>query len=227
MHRREVRSFVCRTTKLSPFLESMWNHLWPEFGVSWHKGMAALNFDLIFGRSAGKVLEIGFGEGKSLSWMAQHSKDQDFIGIEVYRKGVARLLTEIQSHQLSNIRILCGDAVQILQEAIPDESIERVQIFFADPWPKTRHHKRRLIQSNFVSLLRKKLRLHGTLHLATDWEDYAHHMMSILSKDPHFRNQAGELQFSERPAYRPITKYEERGIKLGHKSYDLIFQKLK
>ncbi len=178
----------------------------------------------IFKRESQKILEIGFGNGRSLAQMAAQSPKKDFIGIEVYKQGIAELLNLIEKMQLSNIRIFWGDAAYLLN-SIKDDSLDGIQIYFSDPWPKNRHHKRRLIQRNFVAQIASKLKNSGYFHLATDWKDYANHMMSVISNNTKFRNVAGHTQFSSRPDYRPITKYEQRGIHLGHPSWDLIFER--
>lgn len=179
----------------------------------------------VFGRPHEKILEIGFGDGQSLATMAKEAPDKDFIGVEVYKTGVCSLLATIEKEGLENIRIFCADALEVLEHKIPDASLAGIQIFFADPWPKTRHHKRRLIQSAFIALVAKKIKPGGFLHLATDWMDYAHQMMSVMSDSPLFENAAGFGQFTPRPSYRPLTKYEQKGLEKGHQTWDLIFKR--
>lgn len=186
-----------------------------------------INWDLLFGRKATKrIIEIGFGMGQSLLAMAMAAPSQDFIGIEVYRSGVGSLLADLEAQHITNVRVFCMDAVVVLEQAISDASVDRVQLFFPDPWPKKRHHKRRLIQSAFVEKVAKKLRTGGVLHIATDWEDYAHHSLEVLSQSPSFINLVDlPSKFIKRPDYRPLTKYEKRGKNLGHGVWDLIFVK--
>lgn len=231
---RSVRSFVCRKTKLSPSLEKAWHDHWSLYSLNkfasslMHSG-GCLDLETIFGRQAKqapKIVEIGFGDGHSLIQMARENPDKDYIGIEVYQLGIARVLSAIVTFKLTNIRLYWGDAVDFLTHFIAPNSLETVQIFFADPWPKTRHHKRRLIQPDFVQWVANRLIPAGRFHLATDWLDYAKHMMSVISNNSSFQNLAGTYQFSQRPSHRPLTKYEERGHRLGHETWDLIFQRI-
>lgn len=226
-HLRGIRSFVCRKTKLSPIQAQAWNQLWAKFGLTFDNDKTPLDFKAIFSNQpeAPLIFEIGFGDGHSLSEMARNHPDKNFIGVEVYKRGVARILSQIEQYQLSNLKIFWGDAAKLLKEAIPDNSLNGLQLFFADPWPKTRHHKRRIVQTDFVDRVALKLQPGGIFHLATDWEDYARHMMSVISHDLRFQNKAGVNQFTPRPLERPLTKYEQRGIKLGHKTWDLIFER--
>lgn len=219
---RHIRSFVCRKGKKTSSQRLALENLWPRYGLSVD---VPFNQDAIFGRSAPTVLEIGFGDGKSLATMAANAPEKDFIGIEVYENGIGRLLASLEKMHLSNVRIFHHDAIEVLTKCIPDSSLETIQIFFADPWPKSRHHKRRLIQTTFIDLVAKKLKKGGILHLATDWMDYAYQMMSVLSASDYFQNLAGEGQFAPRPIFRPLTKYEQRGLKLGHNTWDLLFEK--
>lgn len=171
------------------------------------------------------TLEIGFGDGASLAEMAAADPDGDFIGIEVHRPGVGHLLMELESRDLQNVRIYCHDAVEVLQQHVSDASLDRVLLFFPDPWPKTKHHKRRIVQPDFVSLIASKLKSGGQLHMATDWEPYARHMLAVMKSSAAFRNTADENGFVPRPAYRPATKFEKRGRRLGHPVRDLIYQR--
>jgi tRNA (guanine-N7-)-methyltransferase len=179
----------------------------------------------IFNRDAETIVEIGFGMGASLLTMAKMRPDVNFIGIEVHRAGIGSLATALFDEKVANVRIAPIDACEVFKQSILDESLAGIQIFFPDPWPKKRHHKRRLVQLNFVNLLVKKLRKGGFLHCATDWEDYAHHMNDVLSNQPVLRNQHESGGFVERPNTRPLTKFESRGIDLGHEVFDLIFLK--
>jgi tRNA (guanine-N7-)-methyltransferase len=169
-------------------------------------------------------LEIGFGMGSSLLQMAQAAPAKNFIGIEVHRPGVGKLLHDMAAAGVENIRIYCDDAVDVLQQCIADDSLDSVQIFFPDPWHKKRHNKRRLIQPEFVQLLHRKLKIGGVLHAATDWQDYAEHILAVMQTAPNYRNCA-DKDYAVRPEYRPKTKFEQRGERLGHGVWDIIFAK--
>ena len=222
LYPRRIRSYACREKRLTPFQTRLWEREWPQYGLS----SGPFDFDQIFERQAARILEIGFGDGHSLLEMAKASPEKDFIGIEVYSHGVASLLAGAAKAKLNNLRIVFKDAVEILTQSIPDGSLDCIQIFFADPWPKTRHHKRRLIQPAFVSLLSRKLKQGGILHLATDWEDYARHMMLVINQNNKFKNLAGDNAFIPRPSNRPLTKYERRAVEAGRGIVDLQFQHL-
>lgn len=218
---RQIRSFVRRgrvpQTQMQA-LSTQWQH---------HVlGNGPYHLDAIFQRSAHRVLEIGFGMGHALLTQARQNPQSDFLGIEVHRPGIATVLKQIGADSLTNIRLCCGDATEILKQQISDHSFDLIQIFFPDPWQKRRHHKRRLIQPEFAALLLQKLKIGGMLHLATDWEDYAHHILKVLTEAPGFKNLAGDNQFSPRPAERPLTKFEKRGQSLGHGVWDLIFSRI-
>jgi tRNA (guanine-N7-)-methyltransferase len=219
---RPIRSFVRREGRLTPGQKRALETLWPRFGIDYSE--EPLDLAAIFGRPAPVTLEIGFGNGESLAAMAQAAPERDFIGIEVHRPGVGHLLQRIEALGLGNLRVMCHDAVEVLKHQIPPGSLDTVQIFFPDPWHKKRHHKRRLIQPVFVALLARCLRPGGTLHLATDWEDYARHMLEVLEASPDLRNTA--QRFSSRPHHRPLTRFEQRGQRLGHGVWDVIFVKV-
>jgi len=221
---RTIRSFVRREGRLTPGQQRALDKLWPQFGID--DSQDALNLDSLFGRSAPKVLEIGFGNGASLAEMASKQADHDFIGIEVHRPGVGQLLKSIDTEQLNNVRVACTDAVELLKNRIADKSLDRVQIYFPDPWHKKRHNKRRIIQPAFVNVLANKLKHGGHLHLATDWQDYAEQMLSDVSANERFQNCSHTGDFIERPDYRPLTKFEQRGHRLGHGVWDLLFKRL-
>jgi tRNA (guanine-N7-)-methyltransferase len=195
--------------------------LWEHYGIE--SGDAPLNFDDIFGRHAPRILEIGFGMGDSLAEMAVEHPELDYLGIEVHRPGVGNLLKILNARQLKNVRVICADAVEILNNQIPDTSLDAVYLFFPDPWHKRRHHKRRIVQPPFVELIRSKLKPGGCFHLATDWQEYAEQMLEVLSAIPQFNNAAGAGHYASRPAYRPLTKFEQRGHRLGHQVWDLLF----
>jgi tRNA (guanine-N7-)-methyltransferase len=195
---------------------------WPQFGLKQEESM--IDFKKIFGRDAPCFLEIGFGSGHSLLEIAKTHPEHDFIGIETYQPGIGTLLLGIEESQIQNIRIYYADAVEILEQCIPDNSLAGIQIFFPDPWPKRRHHKRRLIQPEFVKLVTKKLKLNGMLHLATDWEHYALHMMTVLSAESQLENNVASGQFALRSSQRPVmTKFENRGERSGRPIWELQF----
>jgi tRNA (guanine-N7-)-methyltransferase len=222
--KRPVRSFVLRTGRMTPGQERAYEANWPRFGLHHADGM--LDIDGAFGRPGRRVLEIGFGMGASLVEMAAAAPASNFIGIEVHRPGVGKLLHAMAERDVDNIRVYCHDAVEVLRDCIPAGSLDTVQIFFPDPWHKKRHHKRRLIQPPFVSDLVRHLKPGGTLHLATDWENYAEQMMEVLENEPALENTCGQGEFSPRPEHRPVTKFERRGEGLGHGVWDLLFRRV-
>lgn len=196
---------------------------WPRWGLEYGDGL--LDIDAAFGRCGERVLEIGFGMGDSLVAMSEARPDTNFIGIEVHRPGVGKLFHGLERVAAQNVRVYCHDAVEILSDCIPDASLDAIQIFFPDPWHKKRHQKRRLVQSPFVDLVVKKLKVGGVLHLATDWEHYAEQMMQVLGAETSLVNVSGKGCFAERPVDRPLTKFELRGERLGHGVWDLLFSR--
>lgn len=220
---RAIRSFVLRTGRMTKGQEAAYEKHWPQAGLTLEQGQ--LDIPSCFGRKAPAVLEIGFGMGQSLVEMAAAAPDTDFIGVEVHKPGVGRLLMGMGEQQLANLRVYCDDAVEVLARCIADDSLDRVQIYFPDPWHKKKHNKRRLVQPEFVQHLRKKLKSGGVLHLATDWENYAEHMLEVMSEAEGFSNVVGEDGYAPRPAFRPLTKFEQRGQRLGHGVWDLLFAK--
>lgn len=225
LYPRRIRSYSCREKRLTSFQIELWEKEWPQYGLSVEPGVP-IDFLSVFGREAPRVLEIGFGDGQSLLEMAKASPEKDFIGIEVYGRGVASLLARASKVGLKNLRMVKKEALEVLTQNIPAASLEVVQIFFADPWPKTRHHKRRLVQPSLLSLLSGKLKKGGILHLATDWAHYAQHMMLVAEQNDSFQNCVGEGLYSPRPTCRPLTKYEKRALVEGRKIFDLRFQNL-
>jgi len=221
---RKIRSFVRRQGRLTRGQERALVVLWPPYGIEYSP--RPLELGDIFGRNAPRVLEVGFGNGSSLVAMAQSRPEQDFIGIEVHRPGVGNLLIQMEQQRVENIRVMCHDAVEVLENQIPDHSLDQFQLFFPDPWHKKRHHKRRIVQSGFLDLLARKLKPGAIIHMATDWEDYAIHMMEILSAHPRLENTLAAGEYAPRPDYRPLTKFEERGHRLGHGVWDLIFRRV-
>lgn len=222
--RRSIRSFVLRTGRMTEGQQKALDQHWPEKGLDLVDGM--IDPVQVFAREAEIVLEIGFGMGLSLVAMAAAAPEKNFIGVEVHRPGVGKLLQEMALQDVSNIRVYCDDAVEVLARCIADDSLDRIQIYFPDPWHKKKHNKRRLIQAEFVQKLRAKLKPDGVIHLATDWEHYAEQMMEVMSAAEGFCNQQGSGEFAPRPDYRPITKFEKRGERLGHGVWDLLFEKV-
>ena len=222
MH-RGIKSYVLRAGRVSN-RQQQGLDLWlkeyelPLSPVPW-------DYTAIFGRSAALIVEIGFGMGASLLSMATANPDLNYIGIEVHKAGVGSLVADLHDHQLSNVKVVSHDAVEVFQTQLEDDSLAGVQIFFPDPWHKKRHHKRRLIQSEFISMLAKKIKTGGFIHCATDWQEYAEYMSLVLSAEPTLANQQADGGYSPRPASRPLTKFEQRGERLGHGVWDLIYIK--
>lgn len=222
-HLRAIRSFVKRSGRMTPGQQGAYEQHWPDKGLLLSAGM--VDFEQLFGRTAPVILEIGFGMGVSLAQMAEAAPADNFIGIEVHEPGVGKLFHCMQQQGVDNIRVYCDDAVEVLQQCIPDGSLARVQIYFPDPWHKKKHNKRRLIQPAFIEQLLPKLQLGGIIHLATDWEEYAEQMMEVLTGCQQLLNTGDEYAFSDRPDFRPITKFERRGERLGHGVWDLLFKR--
>jgi tRNA (guanine-N7-)-methyltransferase len=222
LHPRRIRSFVCRNSRETQAQHSAYEKWWPKFGISPTK--TPLNMPIIFGQSQPVFLEIGFGMGQSLLACAKQNPDKNFIGVETHRPGIGALLQGIEKEEINNIRIYHGDAVDFLQMEIQDHSLSGVHIFFPDPWQKRRHFSRRLIQSEFVSLLVSKCKVGGRLHLATDWSDYAKQMMMVLEQEAKLKNTMTSFEFSPRSPYRPIlSKFERRALKEGRSIWELQF----
>lgn len=218
---RHIRSFVLRQGRVSIAQQRAVDTLLPVFGIAYVPLL--LDLDQAFGRQSPKFLEIGFGMGESTAQIAAAHPDNDYLAIEVHTPGVGGLLRLIEAQQLRNIRIIRHDAVEVLQHMIAPRSLDGVHIFFPDPWPKKRHHKRRLIQPLLVGLLASRLRAGGYIHVATDWEDYATQVLQVLSGEPALENTAAD--YAPRPTYRPLTKFETRGLKLGHGVWDIVFRR--
>jgi tRNA (guanine-N7-)-methyltransferase len=204
--------------------ERAWRELWPRFGIP--EGTERLDLDAVFGRRARRTLEIGFGNGESLVALAVAQPDEDFLGVEVHRPGVGHLLLRAAELRLTNVRVACCDAIELLQGRIPDGSLDEVLLYFPDPWPKKRHHKRRIVQPAFVALVADKLGAGGVFRLATDWRPYADHMLAVLGESTAFENVAEGTGFAERPGSRPLTRFESRGQRLGHDVWDLAFRRV-
>lgn len=221
---RRIRSFVLREGRLTKGQQYALEHYWSTYGLDYQKQL--LSLDSVFKRSAPRVLEIGFGMGKSLVAMAKAAPEQDFIGIEVHRPGVGACLAEAHNEALANLKVFEHDAVEVLAHMIPEQSLDTVQLFFPDPWHKKRHHKRRIVQADFVQALRSKLKIGGVFHMATDWENYAEHMLEVMTAAEGFSNLSTTNTYVERPEHRPLTKFEQRGQKLGHGVWDLMFKRI-
>lgn len=222
LHRR-IRSFVLRQGRLTKGQERALETGWPVFGIDY--APQVLDLAQTFQRSdSPKVLEIGFGMGESTAKIAQTLPERDFLAVEVHTPGVGGLLKLIQEQAIGNIRIVQHDAVEVLQNMLPEQSLDGVHIFFPDPWHKKRHHKRRLIQAEFVKLLCSRLKVGAYIHVATDWQEYAEWVLEVLRGEPLLENTATD--YAEKPYYRPLTKFENRGIKLGHGVWDLIFRRV-
>ena len=218
---RPIRSFVLRAGRMGSGQVRALQTLGPQFTLPYQPGL--LDWGQAFGRNAPRVLEIGFGMGQATAQIAAARPDLDFIGVEVHQPGVGALLSEIGARGLSNLRIVQHDAVEVLQQMIAPASLAGVHVYFPDPWHKKRHHKRRLIQPELVALLASRLQPGGWLHCATDWEDYAHQMLAVLGACPALHNSADG--FAPRPELRPLTKFEARGLRLGHGVWDLLFKR--
>ena len=218
---KPIRSFVHRQASLSKERKRALSTLLSEYGLATKKEL--LNLEQIFQRVAPTTLEIGFGMGHHLLEQAQRYPEQNFLGIEVHRPGIAAVLLGIEALKLHNLKICHADVMEVLDNCIADKSLHAIQIFFPDPWPKRRHHKRRLIQLQSAQLLQKKLKIDGELQLATDWQDYAEHMLMVLENTPGLKNRMQKNQFSPRLPQRALTKFEKRGQQLGHPIWDLVF----
>jgi tRNA (guanine-N7-)-methyltransferase len=220
---RGVRSFVLRSGRATAGQQRALAELWPKYGVEFSS--TTLDLQALFGRTAPRMLEIGFGAGEALLEFATTHPEMDCIGIEVHRPGVGRLLLGAETASLRNLRVICHDAVEVLQQQLAPASIALVHIFFPDPWPKKRHHKRRLIRPPFVELLAKTIVPGGTLRLATDWEPYAQHMREVIDASAAFVNVAADAGFVARSAERTLTRFERRGQRLGHGVWDLEYRR--
>jgi tRNA (guanine-N7-)-methyltransferase len=221
---RHVRSFVLRAGRMTPAQERALAELWPAYGVELRG--APLDLDAIFGRRAPRCLEIGFGVGEVIGALAEQHPDTDYLGIEVHSPGVGRLLLRAQQATLSNLRVIRHDAVEVLREAIRDQSFDEILVFFPDPWHKKRHRKRRLIDVAFVESAAAKLRPGGVLRLATDWQDYAEQMLAVCNSIPHLATLSPDRTYVARPDFRPPTRFERRGARLGHGVWDLAYARL-
>ncbi len=218
---RHIRSYVLRQGRVSNAQRRAHDTLLPQYGIAYSP--AALGLERVFARTAPRILEIGFGMGETTAEIAAAHPENDYLALEVHTPGVGSLLKEIEARGLSNLRIVQHDALDVLEHMVAPESFDGAHIFFPDPWPKKRHHKRRLIQPPFIALLASRLKHAGYLHVATDWEDYAQQILEVLTHEPALENTAEG--FAERPESRPLTKFEQRGLRLGHGVWDIVFRR--
>jgi tRNA (guanine-N7-)-methyltransferase len=217
-----IRSFIRRQGRLTSGQQWALDTLWDTYCLDPQKDY---DFTVVFGRVAPLIVEIGFGNGESLAEMAKNNPDENFLGIEVHRPGVGHLMMLLDREGITNVRVYCHDAMDILEHKIPDVSLAGVHLFFPDPWPKKKHHKRRLVRLEFCRLLIRKLSSDGYFHAATDWQDYAKTMLEVLSLEQGLANASLTGDYCSRPEWRPLTKFERRGMRLGHGVWDLIFRK--
>ncbi|MDC0611110.1 tRNA (guanosine(46)-N7)-methyltransferase TrmB [Vibrio sp.] len=222
---RKIRSFVRREGRLTKGQEAAMNECWESMGIDYQAQQ--LNWQAVFGNDNPVVLEIGFGMGASLVEMASNAPEKNFIGIEVHSPGVGACLAAAREAGVTNLRVMCHDAVEVFEHMIPDSSLATLQLFFPDPWHKKRHHKRRIVQLEFAEMVRSKLiPKQGIFHMATDWENYAEHMIEIMEQAPGFTNIAAEGYYVPRPDDRPLTKFEQRGHRLGHGVWDIKYMRV-
>jgi len=224
IHQRPIRSFVLRQGRFTPAQQRAFDEHWARYGID-HEGRER-DFATLFGRGADLVLEIGFGNGEQLAHSAQAEPERDFIGVEVHRPGVGRLLNTLAGQGSANVRVYAHDAVEVLRDEIAPGQLDEVRIYFPDPWHKKRHHKRRLVQPEFVALLASRVRRGGRLHLATDWEGYATHIQETLAATPDWRIDPAHADPGQRPPWRAETHFERRGLRLGHRVRDLVYERI-
>ena len=220
---RPVRSFVLRAGRLTEGQKRALDELWPLYGIDEDKNR--LDLEILFGNDHPVIMEIGFGNGDATWQMALAHPEENYLGVEVHRPGVGHLLLKLEENGIGNVRIACEDAVELLRQRIPRDSLAGVRIYFPDPWPKKRHHKRRIIQAPFIGLLAEKMQAGGILHMATDWEQYAEYMLEVMHNSRDFENLAQDGKVNPKPEWRPATKYEKRGERLGHSVFDLVFRR--
>ena len=220
---RRIRSFVLREGRMTPAQQRAFDAYWERYGLDYHG--SPRDFGASFGRDVPKVLEIGFGNGEALAWASEHDQARDFIGVEVHGPGVGRLMNTLAARDAGNVRLYKHDAVEVLEHEVAPGTLAEVRIWFPDPWHKKRHNKRRIIQPEFVALLASRMAPHGLLHLATDWQAYAEHMLAVMEATPDWRNAIAPGQYAEKTAWRIETHFERRGLKLGHGVWDLLYRK--
>lgn len=223
-NRRTVRSFVKRAGRLTPSQQKALSELWPDYGIEYSPEQ--LNLDTLFSKPGPRVLEIGFGNGDTLVQQAQENPEKNFLGIEVHEPGVGHCLLRARDTGIGNLRLIVHDAIDVLTHQIPAASLSRVNLYFPDPWPKKRHHKRRIVQHDFLNLVADRLSVAGRLNIATDWANYAEYIDEVLSQSDRFNCAERHEHDGDRPLDRPRTKFELRGLKKGHRIYDWSFAKL-
>lgn len=221
---RTIKSFVIRAGRMTQGQKNAIETGWSDYGLELSAGV--LDYNQLFHRTAPTTLEIGFGMGQSLCTMAEQAPDQDFIGIEVHKPGVGALISLLQEKNIHNVRVFNHDAIEVLNHCIADNSLDRLLLFFPDPWHKARHHKRRIVQAEFAQLVRNKLKVGGIFHMATDWQPYAEHMLETMQQAEGYTNLSADNTYITRPEERPKTKFELRGERLGHGVWDLKFQRI-
>lgn len=221
--KKSIRSYVVRAGRMTEGQRRAFDDHWPDYGLSLFAG--PVDWATVFGRSAPVVLEIGFGMGDSLLTMAEAEPDKDFVGIEVHPPGVGRLINNAGEAGIGNLRVYMADALDVIDDCIADGSLARIQVYFPDPWHKKKHNKRRIIQPAFVAKLRGKLEIGGLLHLATDWQDYAEAILEVMTAAEGYVNVDAAGGYVPRPEFRPVTKFEKRGERLGHGVWDLLFRR--
>ncbi|ADZ89895.1 tRNA (guanosine(46)-N7)-methyltransferase TrmB [Marinomonas mediterranea] len=223
LKKRTIRSFVVRGGRMTEGQQKAYDNNWQIYGLDFENG--PIEYKNIFGRESDVVLEVGFGMGASLVEMAKSAPEKDFIGIEVHPPGVAKLMMLAAESGVHNIRVYCHDAIEVIEQCLPKAKASAFQLFFPDPWHKKKHNKRRIVQPIFADQVASTLKTNGQFHMATDWEPYAEHMMEVMEAQSNYDNIAGVGNFHPRPGWRPLTKFEQRGEKLGHGVWDLIYAK--
>lgn len=222
---RCIRSFVRRQRRLTSYQENLLEILWSKMGVDFTEKL--LSFNSLFGNNAPVILEIGFGMGESLVSMAEKNITKNFLGIEVYIPGIITCLASAKKANLTNLRVMCHDVIEVLQKMLPDNSLNIVQLFFPDIWHKAKHHKRRIVQQQFAQLVLNKLELGGIFYVTTDWKPYAEHILNVMRKINDYRNLSPKNDYVYRPTSRPVTKFEKFGQELSHDIFDLMFERIK
>lgn len=222
--KRTIRSFVVRGGRMTEGQQKNYEVNWDFYGLELADGR--IDYKTIFGRESDVVIEVGFGMGASLAEMAKNAPEKDFIGIEVHPPGVAKLMMLAKEEGITNLRVYCDDAIEVMANCLPEKSASAFQLFFPDPWHKKKHNKRRIVQAVFAEQVANVLKPGGYFHMATDWQPYAEHMMEVMEQQTFYENAAGKGVYYPRPETRPLTKFEQRGEKLGHGVWDLIYKKV-